>query len=145
MPTLNLAEIGRLTEDEAREFIERVRWPDGPVCVHCGSVVVYKLGGKSTRPGLFKCRDCKGQFTVRVGTVFEDSHIPLHKWVLALHLMCSSKKGISAKQLQRNLGLASYQSAWQMAHRIRHMMSNPRAGLLTGGVEVDETYVGGKP
>jgi transposase-like protein len=142
---LHLAQIGRWTEDEARQFIEQVRWPSGLICVHCGSAAVYRLGGKATRPGLFKCRDCKGQFTVRVGTIFEDSHIPLHKWVLALHLMVSSKKGISAKQLQRNLGLASYQSAWHMAHRIRHAMSNPDGGFLTGAVEVDETYVGGKP
>ena len=145
MPTMNLAEIGRFTEEEAREFIERVRWPTGAVCIHCGSVAVYKLGGKSAGKGLFKCRDCKGQFTVRVGTIFEDSPLPLHKWVMALHLMVSSKKGISAKQLQRNLGLGSYQSAWHMAHRIRHAMANPGAAFLTGAVEVDETYVGGKP
>ena len=122
MPTLTLAQLGCLTEAEARAFIEQVRWPDGPVCVHCGSAAAYKLGGKSAEKGLLKCRDCKGQFTVRVGTIFEDSPIPLHKWVLALHLMGSSKKGISAKQLQRNLGLGSYQSAWHMAHRIRHAM-----------------------
>jgi transposase-like protein len=145
MHPINLAEIGRLTEDEAREFIEKIRWPNGATCVHCRSVAVYKLQGKSADKGLFKCRDCKGQFTVRVGTIFEDSHIPLRKWVIALHLMVSSKKGISAKQLQRNLGLASYQSAWHMAHRIRHAMYNPDASFLTGAVEVDETYVGGKP
>lgn len=145
MLSLNLAQIGQLTENEAREFIEQIRWPNGAVCVHCGSVAAYRLGGKSAEKGLFKCRDCKGQFTVRVGTIFEDSPIPLHKWVMALHLMCSSKKGVSAKQLQRNLGLGSYQSAWHMAHRIRHAMSDPDKGFLTGGVEVDETYVGGKP
>jgi transposase-like protein len=145
MHTINLAEIGHLTEDEAREFIEKIRWPNGAICVHCRSVAVYKLQGKSADKGLFKCRDCKGQFTVRVGTIFEDSHIPLRKWVIALHLMVSSKKGISAKQLQRNLGLASYQSAWHMAHRIRHAMTNPDASFLTGAVEVDEAYVGGKP
>jgi transposase-like protein len=142
---MDLTEIGRLTEDEARAFIEKVRWPNGPICVGCNSDQVYLLGGKTTRPGLYKCRSCKAQFTVKVGTIFEDSHIPLHKWLMAFHLMVSSKKGISAKQIQRNLGLSSYQSAWQMAHRVRHAMSNPGVGFLTGAVEVDETYVGGKP
>jgi len=93
--SFNLAQIGQLSEDQARDFIEAIRWPNGPKCVHCGSDEAYKLRGKSTRPGLFKCRECKGQFTVRVGTIFEDSHIPLHKWLMALHLMTSSKKGIS--------------------------------------------------
>jgi transposase-like protein len=142
---LDLAQIGQLTEDQARDLIEAIRWPNGPRCVHCASDQVYKLKGKSTRAGLYKCRECKGQFTVRVGTIFEDSHIPLHKWLMALHLMTSSKKGISSKQLQRNLGLASYQSAWHMSHRIRHAMFAPDGLLLTGSVEVDETYVGGKP
>src|SRR5205823_4480740 len=133
------------TEDEARAYIEKLRWPNGAACVHCGCDQVYRLGGASTRPGLWKCRACKGQFTVTVGTVLEDSHIPLPKWVKAFHLMASSKKGISALQLQRNLGLGSYKSAWHMAHRIRWAMTNPEQGLLKGTVEVDETYVGGKP
>jgi transposase-like protein len=142
---LNLAQIGQLTEDQARDLIEAIRWPNGSKCVHCGSDQAYKLRGKSTRPGLYKCRECKGQFTVRVGTIFEDSHIPLHKWLIAFHLMTSSKKGVSSLQLQRNLGLASYQSAWHMSHRIRHAMFSPDGFLLTGDIEVDETYVGGKP
>ena len=142
---MDFVKAGQLSEEEARRFIEKIRWPDGARCVACGSDQVYLLEGKSTRPGLYKCRSCKAQFTVRVGTIFEDSHIPLNKWVMAFHLMVSSKKGISAKQLQRNLGLSSYQSAWHMAHRIRHAMSSPGGGFLTGAVEVDETYVGGKP
>jgi transposase-like protein len=136
-----------MTEDEARMYIEKLLWPDGqPVCPHCGSVNAYKMQGDTCRPGLCRCRDCKKQFTVTVGTIFEDSHIPLAKWVKAVHLMCSSKKGISALQLQRNLALGSYRSAWFMAHRIRLAMKcEPLRGALAGNVEVDETYVGGKP
>ena len=95
---------------------------------------------------MFKCNDCRKPFTVTVGTILEDSHVPLRKWAIGFHMMCSSKKGYSAKQLQRNLGLGSYKSAWHMAHRIRHAMSaGPLAELLAGTVEVDETFVGGKP
>ncbi len=142
----NLAEISEFTEEQAREYLESVLWPDGPVCPHCQSKNGVRLNGKATRPGLCKCRDCRKQFTVTMGTIFEDSHIPLRKWLLAFHLMCSSKKGISAKQLQRNLGLKSYQSAWHLSHRIRLAMNrNGVAALLNGAVEVDETYIGGKP
>lgn len=131
------------TDDQAREYFEKRRWPNGPACVHCGSVNVYRLAGKATRAGLLKCRDCKGQFTVTIGTVMEDSHLPLAKWALAFHLMVSSKKGISALQLQRNLGLGSYKTAWHLAHRIREAMRcEPVAGLLKGDVQCDETYVG---
>jgi len=99
------------------------------------------------RPGLYQCNACGGsQFTVTVNTIFEDSHIPLRKWLMAFALLCSAKKGISALQLQRELEFGSYRTAWHMAHRIRHAMSRePLAGLLKGTVEVDETYVGGKP
>lgn len=136
-----------MTEGEARQYIEKLLWPDGqPVCPHCGSLNGYKMQGATCRPGLCRCRECKKQFTVTVGTIFEDSHIPLAKWVKAVHLMTTSKKGISALQLQRNLGLGSYRTAWHMAHRLRHAMKcEPVAGLLKGTVEVDETYVGGKP
>ncbi len=136
-----------LTEEQAREHIEKLLWPDGqPVCRHCGSVNAYRMQGKTCRPGLCRCRDCKKQFTVTVNTIFEDSKIPLRKWVRAFHLMCSSKKGISALQLQRNLGLGSYHTAWHMAHRIRLAMKcEPMAGLLSGDVESDEVWVGGKP
>jgi transposase-like protein len=146
-PTGTLAELSKLTEDQAREMLERVLWPEGPVCPHCGAVnQAAKLGGKATRPGLYKCRPCRRQFTVTVNTIFHRSHIPLRTWIMAFAIMCASKKGVSALQLQRQLGLGSYQSAWHMAHRIRHAMAKePMKGLLAGRVEVDETYVGGKP
>lgn len=138
--------LPNLTEDQARAHIEAIRWPDGPFCPHCASVNVYRLQGKSTRPGLLECRDCRGHFTVTVGTVMEDSHLPLATWIRAFHLMATSKKGISALQLQRNLGLGSYRTAWHLAHRIREAMRcEPLVGKLQGDVQVDETYVGGKP
>jgi transposase-like protein len=139
-------QVPNFTEDEAREFFEVRRWPNGAICAHCDSANVYRLQGKSTRPGLFECRDCKGHFTVTVGTVMEDSHLPLSVWAKAFHLMATSKKGFSALQLQRNLGLGSYRTAWFLAHRIREAMRcEPIAGLLKGDVQVDETWVGGKP
>lgn len=136
-----------LTEDQARAYLESLLWTNGPVCPHCEATgeMVYKMVGESCRDGLHRCRSCEKQFTVTVGTIFEDSHIPLRKWVRAFHLMCSSKKGISALQLQRNLGLGSYRTAWHMAHRIRLAMKcEPMASLLSGVIEADETYVGGK-
>ncbi|HYC56694.1 MAG TPA: IS1595 family transposase [Candidatus Binatia bacterium] len=148
---MNYRQIRKLSEEGAREYLESLRWPDGPVCVHCGCVDVAKLGGKSTRPGVYKCRTsgCRKQFTVTVGTIFERSHIPLKTWLEAFALICASKKGISALQLQRMLGLGSYQSAWHMAHRIRHVMDNENGGGIFGGpgkdVMVDETFVGPKP
>jgi len=136
-----------MTDEQARQHIETLLWPDGkPVCRKCGSANAYRMQGATCRPGLCRCRDCKRQFTVTVGTIFEDTHIPLRKWVRAFHLMCSSKKGISALQLQRNLGLGSYQAAWHMAHRIRHAMKcGVDAPKLEGIVESDEAYIGGKP
>jgi len=142
-------------EDAAREHLERLLWPDGPVCPHCGIIgEAYKLEGETTRKGLYKCAACRQPFTVTVKTIFEDSHIPLHKWLLAIHLMCSSKKGISAHQLWRNLwGVneetgkvnGSYRTAWFMAHRIRWALGQePLLSRLAGIVEIDETYVGGK-
>jgi transposase-like protein len=131
--------------------LESVRWPNGPVCPHCGVVgdatkLEPRANGKShVRKGVWNCNACRKQFTVTVGTVFEDSHVPLHKWLLAIHLMCSSKKGISAHQLMRNLGIGSYRTAWFMAHRIRWALTqDPIKGRLGGIVEADETYVGGK-
>lgn len=143
---MNLVEIGRMSEDEARDYLESIRWPDGPVCPHCDhDERIYDLQGDAHRPGLYKCGACRKQFTVTVGTVMHRSKIPLHKWVMAFHLMCSSKKGISALQLQRNLGLGSYKTAWHMAHRIRlAVKEEPLAGKLSGTVESDETYIGGK-
>jgi transposase-like protein len=138
-------------EEAARAHYEAIRWPQGPVCFHCGSDNVARLGGEAHRKGLFQCREkeCRGQFTAVMGTVFEKSHIPLHKWLLAMHLMCSSKKGISASQLHRELGFGSYRTAWFMAHRIREAMAlpaptrgRPPMGGEGGIVEVDETYFG---
>jgi transposase-like protein len=143
---MNLSTISKLTEEQARETFERIRWPQGPVCPHCGSVEATKLEGMAHREGLYKCRGCEGQFTATINTILEDSHLPIRIWLMAFAILCSSKKGVSALQLQRQLGLGSYRSAWHMAHRIRHAMSQePLAGLLHGTVEVDETYVGGKP
>jgi transposase-like protein len=144
---LTLNQVSVLSEDKARETIERILWPNGPVCAHCGAVEnVTRLQGEAHRPGVFQCNNCHEQFTVTVGTIFEDSHLPLRKWLMAFALLCSAKKGISALQLQRELDIGSYRTAWHLAHRIRHAMSKePLAELLKGTVEVDETYVGGKP
>ncbi|MDE2105886.1 MAG: IS1595 family transposase [Patescibacteria group bacterium] len=136
-----------LDEDKARSFLERTRWAKDRFCPHCGSVESYSLTprkeGTKTRKGLYKCKACRKQFTVTVGTIFEGSHIPLHKWMMAVHLMTSSKKGISAHQLHRMLGI-TYKSAWFMAHRIRYSMTQePMAKKLRGIVEVDETYISG--
>lgn len=134
---------------KARKFLESVLWPNGPVCPHCQFTEVYKLKPKPTskapaRNGLYKCAACRKQFTVTVGTILEDSHIPIGKWLMAIFIVCSSKKSISANQLHRMLKV-TYKSAWFMAHRIRFAMSPemPLAKLLAGTVEVDETFVGG--
>ncbi|MGC9998000.1 MAG: IS1595 family transposase [Terriglobia bacterium] len=120
-------------QDAAREHPEKTRWPDGPVCPHCGVASEAtrleprndsKNGG---RKGVYQCNDCRKQFSITVGTIFEDSHLPLHKWLLAVHLMCSSKKGIPAHQLRRNLEIGSYRTAWFMAHRIRWALTQEPA------------------
>src|SRR5215208_7083832 len=123
-------------EDAAREALEAVRWPDGPICPHCGNAdgdQIAKVEGKkrSHRPGLFYCNECKGQFTVTVGTVFERSKLPLSKWWLAMHLMAASKKGMSAHQLHRMLGI-SYKSTWFMMHRIREAMRDGKPSPMGG-------------
>ena len=132
---------------EARKHLEAIRWPDGPVCPHCGCLErAHRIKGKSARPGLWFCGDCRKQFSVTVGTLFERSHIPLHKWLLAVHLLTSSKKGMSAHQLHRMLGV-TYKTAWFMAHRIREAMRpNSDAGPLggVGKIVEAETYIGGK-
>jgi transposase-like protein len=141
-------DVGRLTEDEARAMLEKIRWPDGMVCPQCESKNVTRIKAKSNkvRDGLIQCNSCRKQFTVTVGTVMQGSHITLRQWVQAFYSICSHKKGVSALQLQRNLGLRSYRSAWHLAHRIRKAMeTDPMASALKGIVEVDETYVGGKP
>jgi transposase-like protein len=136
-------------EDKAREALEAIRWPDGPYCPHCGNVDQAKITkgeGKAHRPGLYYCAACNGQFTVTVGTVMERSKIPLSKWLLAMHLMGASKKGMSALQLQRMLGV-TYKTAWFLCHRIREAMK-PATPTPIGGegktIEIDETVVGGK-
>jgi transposase-like protein len=133
-------------EDSAREHLEALRWPDGAECPHCGLINATKLEGTHHRPGLYQCNSCREQFTVTVGTVFERSKIGLHKWLLATHLLCASKKGMSAAQIQRMLGV-TYKTAWFMMHRIREAMKTDNSGPLGGEgqtVEADETYVGGK-
>src|SRR5436190_2230136 len=126
MPLTNL-ERGFSSEEQATEFLESVLWPGGAVCPHCGLVgEAYRLKPKANgkthaRPGLWKCSGCRKQFTVKIGTIFEDSHIPLHKWLQAIHLLCASKKGISSHQIHRMLGI-TYKSTWFMTHRIRHAM-----------------------
>lgn len=136
-------------EEAARKFLEEKRWANGAVCPHCGSLEIYTLKPKPqsknpVRKGVYKCKACRNQFTVTVGTIFEDSHIPLNKWLLAINLLCSSKKGMSAHQLHRMLGI-TYKSAWFMAHRIRYAMTQPPlVDKLQGIVEADETYIGGK-
>lgn len=131
--------------EKAREYLEGMRWPNGPICPHCGSISKdhYALGGKAHRPGLMKCKDCREQFSVTVGTVFERSKIKLNVWLQAVFLLCSSKKGMSSHQLHRTLGV-TYKTAWFMSHRIREAMKS-KGGILGGGgkiVEADETYYG---
>lgn len=134
--------------EKAREYIEAIRWPNGPICPHCGVVNSATLmKGKAHRPGLYQCKECEKQFSVTVGTLYERSHIPLNKWLLATRLLCSSKKGISAHQLYRDLGFGSYRTAWFMAHRIREGMRDLSTTPMGGEgktVEADETFVGGK-
>jgi transposase-like protein len=152
---LNLATLSHLfvDEDAARAFVEKKLWPDGPVCPHCGGMDFYRLSSKpeakaKVRPGLYKCKACRKQYTVRIGTIFEDSHLPFSKWLMAFHLMTSSKKGVSSLQISRELGI-KMKSAWHLTHRIRLAMQLPHDEPPLGSngetVEADETYVGGKP
>lgn len=142
---MNLSELSALTENQAREYFEAIIWPSGAVCPHCESKNVTRLKGKAHRKGLHKCNECKKQFTATVGTIFHRTHIGMRHWLMAIYLMCSSKKGISALQLSRDLGIG-YKSAWFMCHRVRYAMTQePYKGMLQGTVEIDETYVGGKP
>ena len=134
-------------EDQAREHLESVLWPDGPVCPRCkGREQIVKCKGAAYRPGLYHCKPCRRQFTVTIGTAYERSKIPLHNWLLATHLLCSSKKGMSAHQFHRMLGV-TYKTAWFMAHRIRESMTDPSPEGLGGEgktIEADETYFGHK-
>src|SRR6266853_1609044 len=150
---LTLDEIStRFSSDiSARRYLEEIRWGNGVVCPHCKAAtqkLIWKIKenrAKKIRAGLYHCSVCDKQFTVTVGTIFEDSHIPLRKWLVAWYLLCSSKKGISSLQIQRMLGLGSYRTALFMMHRIRYALAQPEfTTYLKGVVEVDETYVGGK-
>src|SRR5580698_9234655 len=133
--------------DKAREWLETRIWPNGPICPHCGVVDQATLmQGKTTRPGLYNCNACREPFTVTVGTLYERSKVPLNKWLAATHLMMASKKGMSALQVGRLLGL-SKKTAWFLCHRIRESLRETNPDLLGGRgkiVEADETYVGGK-
>jgi transposase-like protein len=142
---MNLSDPIFTDADKARAYLEAQRWGGRVVCVHCGGTdKITKLEGKAHRPGLYQCGDCREQFTVTVGTVFERSKVPLNKWLLATHLMASSKKGISAHQLHRSIGV-TYKTAWFMFHRIREAMRGDDTtpfGSGGGAVEVDETFIG---
>lgn len=131
--------------EKAREYLEAQCWPKGAVCPHCGTIGGhYELKGKTTRPGLYKCKDCHKPFTVTVGTLFERSKISLDKWLMATYLLCSSKKGMSSHQLHRTLGV-TYKTAWFMTHRLREAMKDPVFTKMGGGgstVEADETFYG---
>lgn len=150
--TMTHNELARLfaDEDAAREHLEKLRWANGIVCPHCGvkdqatKLEPREDSKRPVRKGVYKCRACRKQFTVTVGTIFHRSHIPLNVWLHVFHLVCSSKKGMSAHQIHRMTGI-TYKSAWFMVHRIREAMTpNAPEAKLTGTIEVDETYVGGK-
>lgn len=142
-------------EAAAWGFMEELRWPNGPICPHCGSIGnahLIKTNGRKTRTGArtfrreWTCQDCKQQFSVLVGTIYESSHVPLFKWLLAQHMMCSNKNGVAALEIKRTLNVA-YKTAWFICHRIRHAMEEGplhEAMKLKGIVESDETYIGGR-
>jgi transposase-like protein len=156
-PTMSIFEPRFQNEDAAREHLEALHWPNGPFCPHCGSTKAKRLppqAGRKTkahpegalRKGVVQCNDCRQQYTVTVGTVFESSKVPLHKWLYVNHVLCSSKKSTSAHQIARNIGV-SYKTAWFMMHRIREAMKEVADGPMGGfgaTIEADETYVGGK-
>jgi len=128
----------------AAEYLESIRWPNGVICPKCGESEREPYRLKNQKRRLFKCRACRKQFTVTVGTIFESSHVPLNKWLAAFYILCSSKKGMSAHQLHRMIGV-TYKTAWFMFHRIREAMKQPEFQSQMGGiVEADETYIGGK-
>ena len=138
-------QILRWPADEARAYLEEIRWPNGPVCPNGCASEVYRFEAKTRRKAkngdtvvqptrqLLKCKQCKRQFTPTVGTIFEDSHVPLNKWLAAIYLMCASKKGISAHQIHRMLGV-TYKTAWFMCHRVRHAMKDKSGDLLRGTI-----------
>ena len=148
--TVNLTDPIFADEDKARAYFEEIRWPNGPICPHCGNAEasrIYSIAAnlaRKVRAGLYECQDCHGQFTVRTGSVMESSHVALTKWALAYRLMASAKKGISAHQLHRTIGV-TYKTAWFMAHRIREAMGSVANEGPIGGegvtVEADETEI----
>lgn len=129
-------------EDSCRTYLEKLRWPEGPICPKCSGKEIARVQG---RESVLRCTSCQQQFTVTAGTVFNDSHLPLSKWFIATYLICESKKGISALQLKHILGIGGYKTAWYLCHRIRSAMIESQREMLKGIVEIDETYVGGKP
>jgi transposase-like protein len=135
-------------EEAAYAYVEARIWANGPVCPHCGGVErISKMGGKSTRIGTYKCYQCRKPFTVKIGTIFEASHVPMNLWLQAIYLMCASKKGISSNQLHRTLGV-TLKTAWFMSHRIREAMRDDTLGTFGAGggvVEIDETFIGREP
>lgn len=152
---LTLIEMTRRfsTEESARDYFDQLRWPNGPVCPHCGNADATRIWkvtpnqAKKVRPGLWKCAECQEGFTVTINTVMEDTHLPLNKWLIAFYMMCASKTQVSALQLQRQLEIGSYRSAWFLCHRIRFALKDTfpsEEDKLTGIVEADETYIGGK-
>lgn len=150
---MNLIDVTKAfpTDEECLQYIEKMRWPDGVVrCPVCGndhiSRITRQSKSKNVRKSLYQCLEptCKAQFSATSGTIFNDSHLPLHKWFMALAIVVDAKKSVSAKQLQEHLGIGSYRTAWYMAHRIRKAMADDSGSLLHGTVELDETYIGGK-
>ena len=139
---MNLVDINTMfaTDAKCRELLVRLRWPEGPQCLRCKMPVVEL----ETEKQLFYCKDCDYQFTVTAGTIFNDSHLPLNKWFIAVLLLCEAKKGMSACQMQRTLGIGSYRTAWYLCHRIRAAMVEVNKPMLDVKIEIDETYVGGK-
>src|SRR6266540_706911 len=139
---MNLADLVEQfgSDERCREYLEDLRWPDGVECPKCQSKSISRI---STRKQ-FDCNSCRNRFSVTAGTVFHDSKLKLWKWFAAVYLMCESKKGISALQIKRMLKIGSYETAWYLCHRIRAAMEDEGASLLSGIVEIDETYIGGK-
>jgi transposase-like protein len=140
---MNLMDVNVMfpSDEKCRELLVRLRWPEGPRCPRCKADAVELETDKQ----LFYCKDCDYQFSVTTGTIFNDTHLPLIKWLTATLLLCEAKKGISACQIQRTLGIGGYKTAWYLCHRIRAAMREAEQPMLDGTVEIDETYVGGKP
>ncbi|HUK88519.1 MAG TPA: IS1595 family transposase, partial [Terriglobales bacterium] len=149
---MNLIDVTKQfsTDDKCLDYLEALRWPDGVRCPVCGakevSRIARKKASKNKRTRLYQCLEptCKHQFSATAGTIFNDSHLPLRSWFIAVALMLNAKKGLSALQLQRDLGIGSYRTAWYLAHRIRKAMEEGDGLKLTGTVEIDEVYIGGK-